>query len=132
MADLKQRWKAVKMANRRLTDDELKQLANPLLAELRAKLQELSGGDQSLLWALRRKLAKELSYDERGKPMHRKLLKATKRGEQHDQCALCGGPLPEKNAILDRLEAMKGYTGENTRLICPPCDTRVQEERKYS
>ena len=64
--------------------------------------------------------------------MHRKLLKATKRGEQQNKCAVCGGQLPAKNAILDRVEAMKGYTAENTRLICQPCDTRVQEERKYS
>jgi len=120
------------MANRRLTEDELQRLATPLLSELRSKLHELSGGDQSLLWALRRKVAKELSYDERGKPMLRKLLKATKRGEQRNRCAVCGEQLPAKNAILDRIEAMKGYTRENTRLICPQCDTRVQEERKYS
>ncbi len=121
------------MANRRLTGDKLQRLATPLLSELRSKLRELSGGDQSLLWALRRKVAKELSYDERGKSMLRKLLKATKRGEQRNRCAVCGEQqLPAKNAILDRIEAMRGYTAENTRLICPQCDTRVQEDRKYS
>lgn len=112
--------------------DDLERLANPLLDEVRSRLLELSRGDESLMWALRRKLAKELGYDERGKPMHRKLLKAIKRGEQRNKCAQCGCDLPERNAVLDRLEAMKGYTRENTRLICPACDARIQEERKYS
>jgi ribosomal protein L44E len=120
------------MANRQLTADELQRLAAPLLSDLRSKLHELSGGDESLMWALRRKVAKELTYDERGKPILRKLLKATKRGEQRNKCAVCCEELPAKNAVLDRIEAMKGYTAENTRLICPQCDTRVQEARKYS
>ena len=52
------------MANRRLTESELVNLANPLLQTVRAQLKELSRDDNSLLWALRRKLAKELLYDE--------------------------------------------------------------------
>ena len=120
------------MANRQLTPSEIEVLFAPLLSNVRERLQQLSGGDSELLWALRRKLAKELSYDERGKPMHRKLLKAQKRGEQQDRCARCASELPEKNAVLDRIEAMKGYTRENTRLLCPACDVAVQEERGYS
>ncbi|HEX7679757.1 MAG TPA: hypothetical protein VF713_16625 [Thermoanaerobaculia bacterium] len=95
-------------------------------------MNDLSEGDPSLLWALRRKLAKELFYDERGKPTHRKLLKATKRGEQQNKCAVCQKELPAKNAVLDRHEAMKGYTAENTRLICPECDVQIQTERGYA
>lgn len=64
--------------------------------------------------------------------MHRKLLKSQKRGEQQNRCARCSSELPEKNAVLDRIEAMKGYTRENTRLLCPACDVAVQEERGYS
>jgi hypothetical protein len=120
------------MATRQLSSDEVERLANPLLAEIRSKLQQLSGGDASLMWALRRKIAKELTYDERGKPTHRRLLKAMKRGEQQNKCAECASELPEKNAVLDRFEAMKGYTPENTRLLCQPCDIRIQGERKYS
>ena len=75
------------MANRRLTDHELATLANPLIESVRSLLTELSAGDDSLMWALRRKLAKELLYDERGKPMHRKLLKASKRAEQQNKLA---------------------------------------------
>ena len=101
------------MPNRRLTNDELERLADPLLAEVRAKLQQLSDGDASLLWALRRKIAKELGYDERGKPMYRKVLKATKRGEQQNKCAVCGCDLPERNVVLDRFEIKRG----NARLL---------------
>ena len=59
------------MANRQLTQEELVQMFRPILEEVRARLRDASGGDPQLLWALRRKLAKELTYDERGKPMFR-------------------------------------------------------------
>ena len=120
------------MPNRQLTDDERATLFAPLITEVRARLHELSAGDPALLWALRRKLAKELGYDERGKPMHRTMLKMRKRIEQQNRCALCRGDLPEPGAVLDRLEAMKGYTVENTRLLCPPCDTEEQQRRGYA
>ena len=68
-------------SNRELTDDERERLAAPLLADIRRRLVELSGGDERLLWALRRKIAKELAYDERAKPMDRKRLKSRKRVE---------------------------------------------------
>ncbi len=119
------------MANRQLTQEELA-LFGPILEEVRARLRDVSRGDDQLLWALRRKLAKELTYDERGKPMARRLLKARKRGEQGDKCALCAGPLPERNAVLDRVEAMLGYTPDNTRLLCPQCDNKVQVERGFA
>jgi hypothetical protein len=120
------------MPNRRLSQAELDCLFAPFVTRVREQLQQLSSGDPELLWALRRKLAKELSYDERGKPMHRKLLKAQKRGQQKNQCAICASELPDKNAVLDRVEAMKGYTTENTRLLCPACDVAVQEQRGYT
>ncbi len=122
------------MANRTLTSEELKTLFSPLLAEIRGKLRNLSNGNVELLFALRRKLAKELSYDERGKPMQRKLLKAAKYAEQSGKCANCGGKLEEmgKNAVLDRKEAMLGYVAENVRLLCHSCDRKLQAERNYS
>lgn len=119
------------MPNRRLTETEL-ELVRPFLEEVRAKLRVLSGNDDQLFWALRRKLAKELSYDERGKPMYRRQLKAFKRREQGGRCAICKGLLPERNAVLDRFEAMSGYTEQNTRLICKKCDERVQTERGFA
>ncbi len=120
------------MGNRQLSNSELDDLFQPLLEETRASIRELAGPDNELAWALRRKLYKELSYDERGKPTHRKRLKAAKRDQQNGLCALCGESLPEKGAVLDRYEAMSGYTEENTRLLCPICDTQVQTSQRYS
>ncbi|HEY3155364.1 MAG TPA: hypothetical protein VGK76_01890 [Candidatus Eisenbacteria bacterium] len=120
------------MANRRLSATEVAEIFRPILEEVRAKLRGTSRGDEALHWALRRKLTKELMYDERGKPLHRVKLKALKRGEQGGKCALCHCELPERNAVLDRLEAMKGYTADNTRLLCPDCDHKAQVERGFA
>jgi ribosomal protein L44E len=119
------------MANRQLTQDELA-MFRPILDEVRTRLRDASRGDHRLLWALRRKLYKELTYDERGKPMFRRQLKTLKRVKQGGKCALCPEPLPEKNAVLDRIEAMLGYTSDNTRLLCPQCDNKVQVERGFA
>jgi len=119
------------MPNRQLTDDERKQLFEPLISEVRTRLFDLSQGDEGLLWALRRKLTKELGYAERGKPMQRKMLKLKKMVAQKGLCYICKSELPEKNSVLDRIEAMNGYTAENTRLICTQCDCQLQEQRGY-
>lgn len=119
------------MANRTLKPDEL-QKANVLLNEIRERIRALSDGNKDLLFAYNRKISKELTYDERGKPSHRKLLKAKKHGLQQGECAVCFCKLPDKYAVLDRLEAIGGYTEANTRLICPECDTKIQKERGYS
>ena len=122
------------MPNRMLSAEELKRLFAPLLTDVRAKLKSLSADDPALLFALRRKLYKELSYDERGKPMQRKVLKAAKYAEQGGKCAICGEQLEEmgKNAVLDRAEAIKGYVSTNVRLICSACDRRAQAERGFA
>lgn len=120
------------MPNRRLTEDELTSLARPLIEEVRAKLKAMADGQPDLHWALRRKLYKELVYDERSKPAQRVALKRKKRLEQKQLCKICQQPLPSKGSVLDRLEAMKGYTIENTRLICSSCDTKTQTDRHYA
>lgn len=119
------------MANRNLAPDELAK-ANGLLAEIRGRLRELSGEDADLLFAYRRKIAKELTYDERGKPADRNKLKARKFGEQNGICPECGKPLPEKFAVLDRKNAANGYTAENTELIHQECDRKRQAARRYA
>ena len=118
------------MPNRRLTKEELELFA-PLLENVRARLRKLAQDDEALHWALRRKLWNALQYDERLKPPYRAALKRKKRKEQNHRCALCSQQLPPKYAVLDRLEAMGGYTVANTRLLCPACDAKVQEERRY-
>ncbi|WP_419804103.1 hypothetical protein [Terriglobus sp.] len=103
-----------------------------MLAVLRTQLDEHANGDSDLLFALRRKIYKELTYDERGKPMHRRALKLKKIKEQGGLCFLCQEQLPASYTVLDRLEAMPGYTAANTRVLCRDCDTRTQIERRYS
>jgi hypothetical protein len=119
------------MANPQLTREQLG-TANELLTRIRAQLADASGGCPEPLFALRRKVAKELVYDERGKPMFRRALKRKKRQEQGNLCPQCSGELPDKYVVLDRFSAIGGYTMENTRLLCQPCDVRVQAERGYA
>ena len=119
------------MANRQLTPEELER-ANALLAEVRSKLEALSQGDKDLLFAYRRKLFKELTYDERRKPMVRRKLKDEKWKAQRGLCAICSKELPEKYTVLDRWNAADGYTKENTRLIHQECDVAQQASKGYA
>lgn len=119
------------MPNRQLTPDELAN-ANKLLEKIRERLKSLANGDEELLFAYRRKIFKELMYDERDKPSARRKLKDQKRKEQHELCAICGKPLPKKYTVLDRLNAVAGYTKENTRLIHSECDIAQQESKGYA
>src|SRR6266436_3711175 len=100
------------MPNRNLSPDELKH-ANELLADIRERMISLAAGDPLLLFAYRRKIAKELGYDERGKPSVRKQLKAIKWGQQSCKCAHCGKEMLLRNSELDRKNASDGYTEEN-------------------
>jgi hypothetical protein len=119
------------MPNRQLTSEELVK-ANDLLKEIRGRLEEFANGDKELLFAYRRKVFKELTYDERDKPTARRKLKDQKRKEQRGLCAICGKPLPEKYTVLDRFNAVDGYTKENTRLIHSECDVAQQESKGYA
>lgn len=119
------------MPNRRLTDEELGN-ANELLALIRDRIAELSGDDTKLKFAYNRKVSKELTYDERDKPVIRRKLKVLKRKTQEGKCAQCKEPLPERYTVLDRIQASLGYTPENTQLICEPCDRRIQNERRFA
>ncbi len=119
------------MANRVLDNGELEN-ANELLARIRRDINSLAGDDPELRFAYNRKVSKMLIYDERSGPMARRKVKAQKRRAQNDLCAICAKPLPEKYAVIDRIRAADGYTFENTRILCEPCDRKVQEERRYS
>ena len=119
------------MPNRRLTPAEL-HAAGQLLDSIRSQLEALAGGDADLLFALRRKVYKELTYDERDKPSVRKKLKTLKRKDQNGICPECKKLLPATYCVLDRFNAADGYTVENTRLICQPCDIGIQTTRGYT
>ncbi len=119
------------MPNRTLSPAELIE-ANRLLNDIRQRLTALANNDPELLFAYRRKVFKELTYDERSGPTLRRKLKLLKRKEQNNQCPLCAKELPEKYAVLDRIKASDGYTPENTRLIHQTCDIEVQLSRGYA
>ncbi len=71
-------------------------------------------------------------HPKRDKPSVRKKLKALKRKQQHGICPECETLLPETYCVLDRSNAADGYTVENTRLICQPCDIAIQTTRGYA
>lgn len=119
------------MPNRSLGAEELKR-ANKLLADIRERLARLAGEDPLLLFAYRRKIVKELGYDERGKPGVRGKLKALKWGQQNGKCAHCGDELPLKYSELDRKGAAGGYTVENTELVHAKCHQLRQAEKGYA
>lgn len=119
------------MPNRNLTPEELR-CANELLADIRERLTKLAAGDSPLLFAYRRKISKELSYDERGKPGARRQLKALKWGLQGRKCAHCGEEMPLKNSELDRKSAADSYTEENTELVHHHCHQERQAAKGYA
>jgi hypothetical protein len=119
------------MPNRNLTAEELSR-ANELLAEIRERLTSLAAGDPLLLFAYRRKVAKELQYDERGKPGARGKLKAMKWGQQNGKCVHCHEELPLEYSELDRKEAAAGYTQDNTELVHAKCHQDRQAAKGYT
>jgi len=114
--------------NRRLTVEE-RAIGRQILKSLRAKFQKAAGDDPEMAWALRRFVYARLIYDERGTPMQRRRLNRLKRVSQKNRCAGCARRLPSSGAELDRSVAMKGYTEENTRLVCHRCH-RMSQKRK--
>ncbi len=64
--------------------------------------------------------------------MQRRAVSLAKRAEQNGLCAICGQPLPEHGAELDRSEAMAGYTLANTRLVHHACHVNQQRERGFA
>lgn len=74
---------------------------------------------------------KQLEYDERGKPMERKVLKATLSARQNNKCAICDQPLT-KESELDRSVAHFGYTEDNCRIVHHECHRKAQQEKKFT
>jgi len=117
--------------NRTLTAVELREIFAPLFADVIARLDDAAAGDKGMLFALRRKVSKELEYLERGKPMQRRAIKRKKFEEQGGLCAECREPLGAE-AELDRTEAILGYTMENTRLIHHACHRKLQRDSRFA
>jgi|SRR5882672_3933280 len=119
------------MPNRNLDSNELKR-ATELLRDIRDQLISLAAGDPLLLFAYRRKVVKELGYDERGKPGARGKLKALKWGLQNRTCIHCGNEMPLRYSELDRKNAVDGYTVENTDLVHAKCHQERQAAKGYA
>lgn len=119
------------MANRRLTIEELAH-ARKVLESIRKRLEKLSGGHADLLFAYRRKVSKELIYDERKKPNDRRKLKKSMWDAQGGKCAHCGKDMPLKRSELDRREAAKGYVAANVELVHAHCHHERQEAKGYT
>lgn len=120
------------MANPILSKEQRDRLFAPLFENVKYELARLSEGDPQLLFALRRKLVKELGYLEKGSPAHRKKLKTKMWQKQGGLCAICGNEMPEKGSELDRFEAINGYTEDNVRLVHRKCHVADQESKGYS
>jgi len=115
----------------RLTDAQ-RDLAKTILEDVRKQIADKAGGDAGLAWAMRRYVYIRLQHDERGNPMQRKMLKLKKMVAQNGKCALCGKDLPERGSELDRFDAVKGYTSENTKLVCHECHRAEQEKKAWA
>lgn len=79
----------------------------PLLEKLRADIRDLAGGDETIVFQIRRYIAKRLEFDERGTPMQRRKLKDQMWKKQRGLCVECGEELPIRGAELDRVQAHK-------------------------
>lgn len=123
---------STKMSGPQLTKTQREDIFKPLFAEVIGVLEASSAGDPELLWALRRKLAKELTYLERGTPAHRGKLKAFMMKKQDGNCALCGEALPETGSELDRFKAFEGYSEQNVRLVHHECHIKDQAHKGYA
>ena len=119
------------MPNPKLTPREIEEEFRPLISKVRQLIEKAAKGDSNKRFALRRKLYKDLSYDERTSPSARKALKARKRKAQGNICPRCSKPLSEKGNVLDRRSAIGGYTDDNTDLIHHDCDSKMQASRGY-
>ena len=116
------------MPSRRLTKDEALK-ADALLASVKAMVTEAAGGDPVLLFGLRRRLFARLMVWERGTSGDRRRLQTLKWRAQNGRCAICGKPMKQKGAELDRTDALSGYTVENTRLVHHTCHRKDQEPK---
>lgn len=120
------------MDNPQLTKEQRAQLFVPLFDCVKLKLHDLSSGDARLMWALRRKLAKELIYIERGTPAVRNKLKTLMWEKQNYNCALCHQPMQKNGSELDRFEAYLGYVESNVQLVHHECHINDRAGKGYA
>jgi hypothetical protein len=69
-----------------------------ILQKIRAEIETVSNGDPSLKFALRRRIYKQLEYDEQSNPSAREKLKKLMWLRQNRACAFCPEPLQLKDS----------------------------------
>lgn len=125
------------MSNGPMSIDQLA-TAREILVEIRRRIADAAGADQRFAFALRRYVFKNLSYDERDTPARRTKLKLQKLIDQGGICAYSACPTPrlkmtkEQEPELDRVDAIKGYTPENTVLMHHACHRFSQREKRFA
>jgi hypothetical protein len=120
------------MSGPRLTREQRDKLYRPLHQRVLADLTATGKGAPEILWALRRKLARDLTYMERSTPAARKKLKARMFAKQNGRCALCGKQMIQRGAELDRFNPYDSYVENNVRLVHHDCHIADQECKHYS
>lgn len=118
------------MTTPKLTPEQLIEAA-ALLNDIRQRIKDLSGHDPEIEFAYRRRIYKQLEYDERSKTQKRKALQKKKWKRQDMLCGICNKPLPLEDSELDRLKAIDGYTEENVLLVHQDCHRKDQKERNF-
>ena len=119
------------MENPRLNPVQLEK-AKILLQKIRKEITKLSRGDANLIFAYKKKIRKELTYDERGNPAHRRNLKEQMWLKQQGFCAICKKKLTLKYSELDRHYAPRGYVeNNNVRLVHHQCHIKDQKKKGY-
>lgn len=125
------------MSNERMSKSQL-EMARQILADVRQRLATAAQDDERFAFLLRRYISKNLTYDERGNPQQRTKLKLQKLVEQKGKCAYTNCPTPDRimtregEPELDRIEAIKGYTIENTVLVHHDCHRMSQKEKGFA
>jgi hypothetical protein len=125
------------MSNERMSKRQL-EAARQILSEVRHRLASAAQDEERFVFLLRRYIWKNLSYDERGNPQQRTKLKLQKLVEQDGKCAYPNCPTPDRlmtkedEPELDRIEAMNGYTKENTVLMHHDCHRMSQKGKGFA
>jgi len=119
------------MANPRLTESE-RMKADSLVREIEKRIHLLSKGVQRRKFAYRRRVTRLLIQIEKGTPAQRGKLRAKLREKQHDLCAVTPTHRLKSEVELHRLDAIRGYTIKNTRLVCRACHRKFHASHKFS
>jgi len=125
------------MNNGRMSQPEIEH-ARDILANVRQQISKAANGNQRLEFAVNRYVYKNLMYSERGTPAHRTKLKLAKLEDQQGKCTYSACPFPDRplrkedEPELDRIDAVLGYTSQNTVLVHHECHRLSQKSKGFS